>query len=216
MLNDPRVAVDGDGLYIIDREGRRYLDACGGAAVSNLGHNHPRIVDAIKRQAETLPYAHTSFFTTPALEELADTVVSLAPGMDKALFVSGGSEAVEAALKLSRQHFVESGEPSRRVFIARKQSYHGNTLGALAIGGNEWRRKPFMPMLIEAHHISPCYEYRWRHPDEGREEFGLRVANELEAKIIKLGPENVAGFVAETVVGATIGAVAAVPGSCAV
>lgn len=212
LLYDPPVAVRGDGLYIIDKAGNRYLDACGGAAVSNLGHNNPTVIQAIQQQAGTLPYAHSSFFTTQVVEELADTLVSSAPGMDKVLFVSGGSEALEAALKLSRQYFVEVGEPKRNLFIARKQSYHGNTLGALAVGGNEWRRRQFVPLLREGHYISPCYEYRWREPDESRETFGLRVADELEAKILELGPQNVAGFVAETVVGATAGAVAAVPG----
>ena len=212
LLQDPPLAVRGDGLYIYDDSGKKYLDACGGAAVSNLGHSHEGVVEAIQRQAETLPYAHTSFFTTRVLEELADTLVAAAPGMANVLFVSGGSEAVEAALKLSRQYFVEIGEPERHLFIARKQSYHGNTLGALAVGGNEWRRDPFSPLLMKAHHISPCFEYRWRHGDEGREAFGLRVADELEAKILELGPGNVAGFVAETVVGATAGAVTAVPG----
>ncbi|MDH3589826.1 MAG: aminotransferase class III-fold pyridoxal phosphate-dependent enzyme, partial [Gammaproteobacteria bacterium] len=130
LLHNPTLAVRGEGLYIIDEAGNRYLDACGGAAVSNLGHNHPRVIEAIRRQAQTLPYAHTSFFTTPVLEQLADTLVTAANGMDKVLFLSGGSEAVEAALKLSRQYFVEIGEPQRHLFIARKQSYHGNTLGA--------------------------------------------------------------------------------------
>lgn len=212
LLSDPPLAVRGEELHIIDDHGNRYLDACGGAAVSNLGHNNARIVEAIRRQAETLPYAHTSFFSTRVLEELADALVAEAPGMDKVLLVSGGSEAVESALKLSRQYFVEIGEPQRHLFIARKQSYHGNTLGTLAVGGNQWRRSQFAPLLKEGHHISPCFEYRWRHADESREAFGLRVADELEAKILELGPNNVAGFVAETVVGATAGAVAAVPG----
>lgn len=212
LSNQPPVAAKGDGLYIIDSDGKRYLDACGGAAVSILGHSNAKVVEAIQRQAKILPYAHTAFFTTQVLEDLADAIVADAPGMDKVLFVSGGSEAVEAALKLSRQYFVEIGEPQRHFFIARKQSYHGNTLGALAVGGNQWRRQPFAPLLAAGHHISPCYEYRWRNADETREAFALRVADELEAMIVALGPENVAGFVAETVVGATSGAVTAAPG----
>ena len=212
LLGDPPVAVSGDGLCIIDDKGKRYLDACGGAAVSILGHNNEKVIDAIRRQTEALPYAHTAFFSTTALEELADTLVAAAPGMDKVLFVSGGSEAVEAALKLSRQYFVEIGEPQRHLFIARKQSYHGNTLGALAVGGNQWRRRLFAPLLKQGNHISPCFEYRWRNGDESREAYGLRAADELEAKIQELGPENVAGFVAETVMGATVGAAPAVPG----
>lgn len=204
LLSDPPVAVRGDGPYIID--------ACGGAAVSNLGHNHASVIAAIRRQVEALPYAHTAFFSTQVLEELADTLVAQAPGMDKVLFVSGGSEAIEAALKLSRQYFVEIGEPQRHLFIARQKSYHGNTLGALAVGGNQWRRHLFVPLLVAGHFISPCFEYRCRHTEESRDAFGLRVADELEAKILALGPDNVAGFVAETVVGATAGAVPAVPG----
>lgn len=202
------VAVAGDGIEIIDSTGKRYIDACGGAAVSCLGHSNQRVIDAIKRQAQQLPYAHTSFFTTEVAEELADRLVDGAPaGLDHVYFVSGGSEAIEAALKLARQYFVEKGEPQRRHFIARRQSYHGNTLGALAIGGNAWRREPFLPLLIEAHHVSPCYAYRDQQAGEADEAYAQRLADELEQKIVELGAENVAAFVAETVVGATAGAV---------
>ena len=211
LLRHPPHAVAGDGAYLIDDSGKRYLDACGGAAVSCLGHSHPDVIAAIQKQVETLPYAHTSFFTTDVLEELADTLVEGAPGMGKVMLLSGGSESVEAALKLSRQYFLESGEPDRHLFIARRQSYHGNTLGALAVGGNEWRRESFRPLLIEGHHIAPCFEYRERIETETQDEYCDRVAGELETKIIELGPENVAGFVAETVVGATAGAVVATP-----
>ncbi|KAG8155551.1 aspartate aminotransferase family protein [Burkholderia catarinensis] len=202
------VAVAGDGIEIIDSTGKRYIDACGGAAVSCLGHSNQRVIDAIKRQAQQLAYAHTSFFTTDVAEELADRLVEAAPaGLEHVYFVSGGSEAVEAALKLARQYFVEKGEPQRRHFIARRQSYHGNTLGALAIGGNAWRREPFLPLLIEAHHVSPCYAYRDQQAGETDEAYAQRLADELERKIVELGAENVAAFVAETVVGATVGAV---------
>lgn len=202
------VAVAGDGIEIIDSTGKRYIDACGGAAVSCLGHSNQRVIDAIKRQAQQLPYAHTSFFTTEVAEELADRLVDGAPaGLEHVYFVSGGSEAIEAALKLARQYFVEKGEPQRRHFIARRQSYHGNTLGALAIGGNAWRREPFLPLLIEAHHVSPCYAYRDQQAGETDEAYAQRLADELEQKIVELGAENVAAFVAETVVGATAGAV---------
>jgi len=202
------VAVAGDGIEIIDSTGKRYIDACGGAAVSCLGHSNQRVIDAIKRQVQQLPYAHTSFFTTDVAEELADRLVAAAPaGLEHVYFVSGGSEAIEAALKLARQYFVEKGELQRRHFIARRQSYHGNTLGALAIGGNAWRREPFLPLLIEAHHVSPCYAYRDQHVGETDEAYAQRLADELEQKIVELGAENVAAFVAETVVGATAGAV---------
>ncbi len=208
----PPVAVGGDGPYLVDADGKRYLDACGGAAVSILGHNHARIVTAIRRQAERLPYAHSSFFTTEIVEALATRLVARAPGMGKVLLLSGGSEAIEAALKLARQYFVETGEPERRFFIARRQSYHGNTLGALAVGGNEWRRRPFAPLLVDGHHVAPCFEYRGRRGGESAEAYGLRVADELETKLLELGPERVAAFVAETVVGATAGAVPPVAG----
>ena len=201
-------AVAGEGLYIIDDAGRRYLDASGGAAVSCLGHHHPRITQAIQRQAEALEYAHTSFFTTPVAEELADFLIERAPaGLGRVYFVSGGSEAVEAALKLARQYFVEIGQPQRRYFIARQQSYHGNTLGALAIGGNPARRKPFLPILVPAQHVAPCYAYRNQRPDESEEQYAQRLADELEAKILELGADQVAAFIAETVAGATLGAV---------
>ena len=201
------VAVAGEGIEIIDSTGKRYIDASGGAAVSCLGHSHPRAIDAIERQARQLAYAHTSFFTSEAAEALAERLVKAAPaGIGHAYFVSGGSEAIEAAIKLARQYFVEIGEPQRKHFIARRQSYHGNTLGALAIGGNAWRREPFLPLLIEAHHVSPCYAYRGRLADESDETYAQRLADELERKILELGPDTVAAFVAETVVGATLGA----------
>jgi len=202
------VAVGGAGIELIDSTGKRYIDACGGAAVSCLGHGNQRVIEAIKRQSEQLAYAHSSFFTTQVAEELAELLVQQAPaGLDHVYFVSGGSEAVEAAMKLARQYFVEKGELQRRHFIARRQSYHGNTLGALAIGGNAWRREPFLPLLVEAHHVTPCYAYREQRADETEQAFAQRLADELEAKILELGSENVAAFVAETVVGATAGAV---------
>ncbi len=205
-------ATKGDGVYIVDQLGRRYLDASGGAAVSCLGHSHPRVIQAIKDQLDNIPYAHSSFFTSQSSEELADVLIKAAPpGLQRGYFVSGGSEAVESALKLARQYFVECGQ-DRKYFIGRRQSYHGNTLGALAVGGNFWRRRQFQPLLMETHHIAACYAYRDQAPEESTEEYGLRVANELESKILELGAENVLAFVAEPVVGATAGAVPAVAG----
>jgi adenosylmethionine-8-amino-7-oxononanoate aminotransferase len=207
------VAVRGEGVYILDEAGRRYLDASGGAAVSCLGHSHGKIVEAIQRQAATLPFAHTGFFTNQPMEELADVLIADAPaGLDKVYFVSGGSEATEAALKLARQYFLERGQPERRHFIARRQSYHGNTLGALAVGGNANRRRPYEPLLMAVSHIAPCYAYREQRPEETDEAYGQRAADALEAAILELGAESVAGFIAEPVVGATLGAVPAVPG----
>lgn len=209
----PPVAVGGEGVYIMDAEGRRYIDASGGAAVSCLGHGHPDVTEAMHRQIDQLSYAHTSFFTTEVAEQLADLLVATAPaGMSHVYFVSGGSEAVEAALKMARQYFVEIGQPQRRHFIGRRQSYHGNTLGALAVGGNEWRREQFRPLLIDVTHVSPCYEYRDRRDGETPEQYGQRLITELSETIDRLGAENVMAFVAETVGGATAGVLTPVPG----
>jgi adenosylmethionine-8-amino-7-oxononanoate aminotransferase len=209
----PPVAVGGSGVHLFDKAGKRYIDASGGAAVSCLGHGHPKVVAALKAQVESLAYAHTSFFTSEAAEALADMLIAAAPpGMARAYFVSGGSEAVEAALKMARQYFVERGERERRVIISRRQGYHGNTLGALAAGGNEWRKAPYKPLLIDVPLIAPCFAYRFRQDSESEEAYGLRVADELEAEIRRQGPGTVAAFIAETVVGATAGAVTAVPG----
>ena len=201
------VAFSGSGLEIVDAEGRRYLDASGGAAVSSLGHGHPEVIAALHRQLDALAYAHTAFFTSEPAERLADRLVENAPpGIDHVYLVSGGSEAVEAALKMARQYFVETGEPQRRAIVARRQSYHGNTLGALAAGGNAWRRKQFEPLLIETHHIDPCYAYRLQRDGESDADYAARAAQALEDKLIEIGPESVIAFVAETVVGATLGA----------
>ena len=206
-------AVSGAGVMLRDADGRSYIDACGGAAVSCLGHQHPQVVAAMHAQLDQLSYAHTSFFTSDAAEALGDELMAHAPpGLSHAYLVSGGSEAVEAALKMARQYYVEIGQPQRRHFIARRQSYHGNTLGALAVGGNAWRRAQFAPILIESDYIDPCYAYRYRTDHESLQEYGLRSANALESKIAELGAENVIAFVAETVVGATLGAVPPAPG----
>jgi adenosylmethionine-8-amino-7-oxononanoate aminotransferase len=207
------IASGGRGAWITDAEGKRYLDASGGAAVSCLGHGHPDVLAAMRAQMDAIAYAHTSFFTTDVAETLADTLVASAPpGIDHAYFVSGGSEAIEAALKLARQYFVETGQAQRRHFIARRQSYHGNTLGALAVGGNAWRRAQFAPLLIDVPHVSPCYEYRDRREDESAEEYGERLADELDREIQALGGDSIIAFVAETVAGATLGAAPPVPG----
>ncbi|MDU8942017.1 aspartate aminotransferase family protein [Ovoidimarina sediminis] len=206
-------AVAGDGCYLIDKTGKRYFDASGGAAVSCLGHSNTRVREAAKAQIDTLAFAHTGFFTSEPAEALADLLISKAPeGIERVYLVSGGSEATEAAIKLARQYFLEIGETERRHLIARRQSYHGNTLGALAAGGNAWRRQQFAPLLIDVSHIAPCYEYAERGEAESLEAYGQRVADELEAEILRLGPETVMAFMAEPVVGATLGAVPAVEG----
>ena len=206
-------AVAGDGCWLIDAEGKRYLDGSGGAAVSCLGHSDAHVKAAMTGQIERLSFAHTGFFTSDPAEALAAKLVEHAPeGIARVYPLSGGSEAVEAALKLARQYFLETGATQRSKIIARRQSYHGNTLGALAAGGNAWRREKYAPLLIECHHIAPCYPYRDQLADESAEAYGLRAANELEAEIKRLGPGTVMAFIAEPVVGATAGALAPAPG----
>ena len=209
----PVAAETGDGCYVIDANGKRYLDASGGAAVSCLGHSHAQVIAAIKAQLDELPYAHTGFFTSPPAEELATLLAGMSGGhLSKAYFVSGGSEAIECALKMARQYFVEKGQPERAKFIARRQSYHGNTLGALALGGNAWRRAPFEPLLVDVQHVSPCYAYRDQGDNESDDDYAARLAAELEQTIQACGPETVIAFVAETVAGATAGVIPPVPG----
>lgn len=206
-------AVAGDGCFLIDAAGKRYFDGSGGAAVSCLGHSNTRVTQAIKDQVDTLAFAHSGFMTTEPAEALADLLIAHAPGdLDRVYFVSGGSEAVEAAIKLARQYVLERGEPQRHRIIARRQSYHGNTLGALSAGGNAMRRAQFAPLLVEMSHIAPCFEYADRRDDESPFDYGQRVANELEAELQRLGPDTVIAFIAEPVVGATLGAVPAVEG----
>jgi len=209
----PRTAVGASGVHITDSQGKQYIDASGGAAVSCLGHAHPDVLAAMHAQIDTLAYAHTSFFTSAVSEALADHLVEHAPaGLSQVYFVSGGSEAIEAALKLARQYFVEIGQPERTLFVARRQSYHGNTLGALAVGGNEWRRRQFAPLLMDVGRVAPCYEYRDRQGGESQDTYTARLLAEIEAKFQELGPERVIAFVAEPVVGATLGAVPPTPG----
>ncbi len=206
-------AATGEGPWLIDTAGRRYLDASGGAAVSCLGHNHPAVIRALHEQLDRIAFAHTAFFTNEPMERLATELIAGAPpGIERVWFTSGGSEAIEAAIKLARQYFLEIGEPERHRLIARRQSYHGNTLGALAAGGNEWRRRAFEPLLIRTEHIAPCYAYRERRANESEQAYGLRAAEALRERIEAVGPERVMAFIAEPVVGATAGAVPAVPG----
>lgn len=211
LRETPPKAIGGEGIYLFAEDGRRVIDASGGAAVSCLGHQHPRVIAAIAKQASTLAYAHTSFFSSEPAEALAETLVGHEPGgLAYAYFVSGGSEAIEASIKLARQYFIERGEPQRQHFIARRQSYHGNTLGALAAGGNAWRRAPYAPLLSAAFsHVTPAFAYHEKHDGESDAQFVARLAAELESEFQRLGPDTVAAFLAEPVVGATAGAVTA-------
>ncbi|MBY0338908.1 MAG: aspartate aminotransferase family protein [Acetobacteraceae bacterium] len=210
----PPVAVAGEGIWLTAADGHRIMDASGGAAVACIGHGHPRVLEAMRAQLSKLTYAHTALFSCESAEALADRLVGHRPGgLSFAYFVSSGSEGMEAALKLARQHFVEKGEPQRVNVIARRQSYHGNTLGALAAGGNMMRRKPYAPLLSDAfHHVSPCYAYRDRRDDESEADYVARLLAELEAEFRRLGPDTVIAFCAETVAGATLGCVTALPG----
>ncbi|MFT4116313.1 aspartate aminotransferase family protein [Bradyrhizobium sp.] len=214
LRDTPPKAIGGEGVYLIAEGGRRVIDASGGAAVSCLGHQHPRVIAAMAKQASTLAYAHTSFFSSEPAEALAETLVGHEPGgLAYAYFVSGGSEAIEASIKLTRQYFIERGEPQRQHFIARRQSYHGNTLGALAAGGNAWRRAPYAPLLSAAFsHVTPAFAYHEKRDGESDAQFVARLAAELEAEFQRLGPNTVAAFLAEPVVGATAGAVTAPDG----
>lgn len=214
LTTDYPCVAGGEGVWLVDRAGKRYLDGSGGAAVSCLGHGNRRVIDAIKAQLDRIAYAHSAFFTNEAAETLADRLLERAPqGFGAAMFVSGGSEAVEAALKFAHQVQVERGETERSHFIARRQSYHGATLGALSVGGHTARRTLYAPMLAPGmSHIAPCYAYRHQREDESAQAYGLRAAGELEAEILRVGPHKVAAFVAETVVGATLGAVPPAPG----
>lgn len=209
----PIMAMSGEGCYLKDINGKQYLDACGGAAVSCLGHGNKEVINAIHQQIDQLAYAHTGFFTSSVTEELADQLAKTAPnGLNKVYFVSGGSEAIETALKLARQYFVEIGQPERTLFIGREQSYHGNTLGALAVGGNEWRKKAFSPLLMDVPRVSQCNVYREKKDHETVEEYTQRLLTELEDKIIEVGSNKIIAFCAETVVGATMGTVPPTPG----
>ena len=216
---DPPLALRGEGVHLYDEAGRAVIDGSGGAAVACLGHGHPRVIAAVKAQLDRLAYAHTSLFSCESAERLADALVGHAPGKEHggglthAWFCSSGSEGNEAALKLARQYFLEIGQPERTCFIARRQSYHGNTPGALAAGGNAMRRAPYAPILSGAFsHVSPCYPYRERRGGETDAEHVSRLAAELEAEFQRLGPGTVIAFIAETVVGATLGCAAALPG----
>lgn len=208
LVRPPDIAETAGGVYLYDKAGKSYFDGSGGAAVSCLGHGHPAIIEALRQQADKLAFAHNGFFSNEPAEELAESLIQRAPAGfagGKVVYHGSGSEAMEAAIKLVRQHFYEKGEVSRTHFIAREMSYHGNTLGALALGGHKGRRAPYQDLLMDVSHIPPCYAYRLQQDGESDSAFGERMANKLEEAILAKGPENVAAFVAEIVGGATQG-----------
>ena len=196
------VAVSGSGVEIVDAEGRRYLDASGGAAVSCLGHGHPDVLAAMHAPARVRSPTRTRrFFTTEVAERLADRLIEDAPpGMSHVYLVSGGSEAIEAALKMARQYFVEIGQPQRRHVIARRQSYHGNTLGALAVGGNAWRRAQFEPLLIPRPTTStPATPIGCSGKARPTRIMRRGRRRRWKDELVEIGPDRVIAFVAETV-----------------
>jgi adenosylmethionine-8-amino-7-oxononanoate aminotransferase len=213
LLKTPLTAARAQGIHIYDQNNKAYIDASGGAAVSCLGHGHPDVLAAMHAQIDQHAYAHTGFFTSDVTEKLANHLIQHAPKeLGNVYFVSGGSEAIEASLKLARQYYVEIGQPERTVFVARRQSYHGNTLGALAISGNEQRRKQFAPLLMDVPRVGPCYEYRDRLPSESQDAYTARLLKEIEDVFVSTGPEKIIAFCAETVGGATAGVLPPTPG----
>jgi adenosylmethionine-8-amino-7-oxononanoate aminotransferase len=210
----PPIAVSGDGLYLQTADGHRVIDASGGAAVACLGHGNRRIAEAIGRQAATMAYSHTGTFSNQPAEDLADIILDGEPGgLSRAWFCSSGSEGNEAAIKLARQYFLEIGQPQRIRTIARRQSYHGTTLGALAAGGNMMRRAYYEPILSQTHSlVSPCFPYRFKAAVETDAQYLDRLTRELDAEFQRVGPGTVMAFLAEPVVGATTGCVTAIPG----
>lgn len=202
-------AVRAEGVYLYDAAGNQYLDGSSGAAVSCLGHGHPRVIAAIKAQLEQMAFAHTTFFTNEPQEKLAHELATRFGEPDaKVYFLAGGSEANETAIKLARQYWLASGKPDKHLMISRRQSYHGNTLGALSLSGS-WRAQKYAPLLRDWPKIDPCYAFRHREPDESLEDYAQRSADSLEQAVQKYGADSIAAFFAETVVGATLGAVPA-------
>ena len=207
-VNKTLTEVDhGKGIYLYDRAGNEYIDACSGAAVSNLGHAHPRILQAMQEQAAKVAFSHLSRWTSGPIQQLADLVASLTPGdLNKLYLVSGGSEATESALKMARQYFLErDGQSAKYRIISRWKSFHGNTIGALSMTGDK-RRKKYTPLLLNFPHIAPAYCYRCpfrQNPATCQ----VDCAHDLERTLKMEGAENVAAFIAEPVGGAACGAI---------
>jgi adenosylmethionine-8-amino-7-oxononanoate aminotransferase len=204
--------VKGEGIYLWSKDGTRYIDGSSGPICVNIGHGVKEVTNAVWKQMEEVSYVHSSHFTTDSVKKCADKLVSLTPAKLKYVFFScGGSEATESAAKMARQYYLQKGEPKRSKIIARWQSYHGNTLGALSMSGNIARRKRYVPMLLDFPHIPPAYCYRcWF--GKTCDSCDLECARALETQIKASGPEYISAFIAEPVVGATLGTVPAPPG----
>ena len=212
----PLKIVAGEGINLILEDGKRIIDATSGPSVSCLGHSQPEVFDAITEHLRNnIAYVYSgSPYTNSSIEELAEMLLADKPGgLSKAIFVNSGSEATDAALKLAVQYWHERGQPKRTHFIARKQSYHGNTIGALCVSGHESRREFYQDfMSSNVSFVDPCYAYRMKDPGESGEAFVHRLARQFEDEILRVGPDRVAGFIAETVSGTTLGCLTAVPG----
>ncbi|KAF9461243.1 hypothetical protein BDZ94DRAFT_1196596 [Collybia nuda] len=211
----PPVAIRANGMYVDLEDGRQVIDAVGGAAVVCIGNGHPKVVQAIKDQVENVSYVYNMQLSNRPAEDLANNLIAGSKGaFELCGFTSGGSEAMEAVLKLAIQYYGEIGQPQRVNFIGRRLSFHGNTLGTLSVAYHPARRAPYKNFLDEQHfhHVSPAYAKRFQKPDETEEQYVERLRQELEDKFIALGTNTVIGFVAETVVGATTGVVPAPKG----
>ncbi|KAF8324112.1 PLP-dependent transferase [Clavulina sp. PMI_390] len=211
----PPVAVAGEGIYITLKDGTKLIDAVGGAAVSAIGMGHPTVVKAVQDQVAKVAYVYNMQLSNEPAEELAKLLVSTSKGAFAAVgFVSGGTEAMEAAIKTAKQYWYELKQPQRINYIARELSFHGNSVATLSLGHHAGRRAPYTDILnnVTFHHVSPAYAFRFKKPEESEEQYVQRLADELEAKFQELGPDTVAAFAAETVVGATTGCVPAPKG----
>jgi len=209
----PKV-VEARGAWCVDASGKWYLDGgSSGAGLTCLGHGHPAVMEAVQDQLRKISFMHGALFTSDPLEELAQELIDHAPaGLDRAFFTSGGSEAIEAALMMTRQYAVESGQDGRRTIISRRNSFHGATVMTLAVGDAGNRKRPFVPPSLETPKIAPTYAYRDKRDDESLEAYGARIADELEQAILREAPGAVLAFIAETVVGSSSGALTPPPG----
>ena len=203
------------GVSLFLRDGREVLDASAGPAVSCLGHGREEVGQAVAKQLSQLAYLYSGArFTCDVTEELATMLLKDRPGgLSKAIFVNSGSEATDAAIKLATQYWHERGQPQKRYVIARRQSYHGNTIGALCVSGHDSRREMYRDWLSDnVRFVDPCIAYRLKQWGESDADYVSRLIDQLEAQILGLGPENVSSFIAETVSGTTLGCATAVPG----
>jgi len=214
LVQEPYMVESASGIELKLSTGQTIIDACGGAAVALIGHGNEEVIQAITDQARKVSYVHTQSYTTAPAEELAEVLLQGNPyGLEKAFFVGSGSEAVESALKLARQYHYEKGDLDRLHIVSRRQCYHGNTMATMSISTNLARRAPYHGFLYpNVSHVSPAFAYHYKDDFESEEEFTARLLMELEEEFLRVGPNKVAAFIAETVVGATSGCVAAPAG----